>query len=142
MRSFIPYQPYGAKLPLTPWLWAYWPVMKVARAGQQSGNESTASAKVVPFFARSFRTFGISFRSAADMSSVITTRMFGLPSLSAELGRACAVLAPSAATRATAAPARASLARLPSSSMILILLNLTCCVTLCQLDGEHPPISA
>ncbi len=27
-------------MPATPWLWAYWPVMKVARAGQQSGNES------------------------------------------------------------------------------------------------------
>ena len=36
---------------MTPWLWAYWPVMKVARAGQQSGNESTASAKVVPLLA-------------------------------------------------------------------------------------------
>ena len=35
-------------MPPTPWLWAYWPVMKVARAGQQSGNESTASANVVP----------------------------------------------------------------------------------------------
>ena len=44
----MPYQPNGQKLPPTPWLWAYWPVMKVAREGQQSGNESTASAKVVP----------------------------------------------------------------------------------------------
>ena len=35
-------------MPATPWLWAYWPVMNVAREGQQSGNESTASAKVVP----------------------------------------------------------------------------------------------
>ncbi len=35
-------------MPLTPWLWAYWPVMKVARAGQQSGKESIALAKVVP----------------------------------------------------------------------------------------------
>ena len=47
-RCFIPYQPYGQKLPATPWLWAYWPVMKVARAGQQRGNESIASANVVP----------------------------------------------------------------------------------------------
>jgi hypothetical protein len=86
----MPYQPYGQKLPATPWLWAYWPVMKVAREGQQSGNESTASANVVPRAASRRLTFGIFATSAWAWSSVITTRMFGRPSLSAVAGRAWA----------------------------------------------------
>ena len=77
----MPYQPNGQKLPATPWLCAYWPVMKVAREGQQSGNESTASANVVPFAASRRLTFGMCARSACAWSSVITTRMFGRPSL-------------------------------------------------------------
>ena len=86
-RCFMPYQPYGQKLPATPWLWAYCPVMKVAREGQQSGNESIASANVVPRLASRRFTFGMCATSAWAWSSVITTRMFGRPSLSALSGR-------------------------------------------------------
>src|SRR3954470_24802066 len=89
-RPFMPYHPYGKKLPSTPWLCAYWPVMKVARDGQQSGNESTAFVNLVPCAASSLRTFGIWARSAAAWSSVITTRMLGRPSFSALAGRATA----------------------------------------------------
>src|SRR3954463_12341437 len=89
-RSFSPYQPYGKKLPTTPWLCAYWPVMNVARDGQQSGNESTAFVNFVPRAASSLRTFGIFARSAAAWSSVITTRMFGRPSFAFDAGRASA----------------------------------------------------
>src|SRR3954469_19957232 len=64
--------------------------MKVAREGQQSGDESTALVELVPWFARSLRTLGIFARSAAAWSSVITTRMFGRPSLAALAGRAWA----------------------------------------------------
>src|SRR3954468_16209262 len=91
-RCFMPYQPYGKKLPATPWLCAYWPVMKVAREGQQSGNESTALVNFVPCCASSLRTFGIFATSAAAWSSVITTRMFGRPSLALLAGRAWAAL--------------------------------------------------
>src|SRR3954453_19461173 len=77
--------------------------MKVVREGQQSGNESTAFEKLVPCFASSLRTFGILARSAADWSSVITTRMLGRPSLSAEAGRA--VAAPGSARIAAAVTA-------------------------------------
>ena len=64
--------------------------MKVARDGQQRGNESTAFVKVVPWRASSFLTFGIFATSAAALSSVITTRMFGRPSFAAEAVRAAA----------------------------------------------------
>src|SRR6184192_194173 len=64
--------------------------MKVARDGQQSGNESTALEKVVPCAASRRRTFGIFARSAAAWSSVMTTRMLGRPSLAALTGRAVA----------------------------------------------------
>src|SRR3954464_11333088 len=62
--------------------------MKVARDGQHSGNESTAFEKLVPCLASSLRTFGIFARSAADWSSVITTRMLGRPSFASDAGRA------------------------------------------------------
>ena len=38
----------GGKFPRTPWLCMYWPLKIVAREGQQSGNETYASLKVVP----------------------------------------------------------------------------------------------
>ena len=112
-RPFIPYQPKGQKLPMTLWLWAYWPVMKVARAGQQSGNESTASAKVVPCRPSRRLTFGMCVTSAVAWSSVITTRMFGRPSLAAVAGRACAA---AGRTSAQTAAIRASQPDLPSHS--------------------------
>src|SRR3954463_1767423 len=65
--------------------------MKVARAGQQSGNESTASANVVPRRASRRLTLGIFLTSVAASSSVITTRMFGRPSREAVAGRDWAV---------------------------------------------------
>ena len=76
----------GRSCPSTPWLWAYWPVMKVARAGQQSGKESTASANVVPCRRAAAGRSACTATSAAAMSSVITTRMFGRPSRSAARG--------------------------------------------------------
>ena len=62
--------------------------MKVARAGQQSGNESIALAKVVPCAASRRLTLGIRATSVAAMSSVMITRMFGRESLPAPAGRA------------------------------------------------------
>src|SRR5215207_8269641 len=101
-RFFMPYQPNGQKLPLTPWLWAYWPVMNVARDGQQSGKESIALLNDVPWRASSRLTFGIFATSLSAWSSVITTRMFGRPSLPTPTGRACAA-AGSASTATTVA---------------------------------------
>jgi len=96
-------------LPATPWLWAYWPVMKVARDGQHSGKESTVSANVVPWAASSLRTFGIFATSVSAWSSVMTTRMFGRPSFPAVAGRACA-LTGSRASSAMAASVAGALA--------------------------------
>src|SRR3954469_20654329 len=67
--------------------------MKVARDGQQSGNESTAFVNFVPCAASNLRTFGICARSAAAWSSVMTTRMLGRPSCPALAGRAAAGVA-------------------------------------------------
>ena len=101
-RRFIPYQPNGWKLPSTPWLCAYWPVMNVALDGQHSGNESTALEKLVPFAARYRRTLGIFATSASAWSSVITTRMFGRPSFAAPAGRASAAAGQSSRRTRTA----------------------------------------
>src|SRR4051812_22252378 len=76
--------------------------MKVAREGQQSGNESTAFVNFVPCWASRRRTFGIWARSAAAWSSVITTRMFGRPSLALLAGRAEATAGKAAMTASTA----------------------------------------
>src|SRR4051812_310476 len=81
--------------------------MNVARDGQQRGNESTALEKLVPCSASRRGTFGIFARSAADWSSVMTTRMFGRPSLPAFAGRASAARGGgSIATAATTAVAQ------------------------------------
>ena len=92
-------------MPLTSWLCAYWPVMKVARAGQHSGKESTASAKVVPCPASRRLTFGMNLTSVFAMSSVITTRMFGRPSLALAALRAEAGAATQAVARRSASSA-------------------------------------
>ena len=76
------------------------------------------------------------------MSSVITTRMFGRPSESAELGRACAG---ARAKRRNEGDRRRqhdrASARVPSSvhDPHLSAATVTACVTLCQLSREHPP---
>src|SRR3954454_10935546 len=83
--------------------------MNVAREGQQSGNESTAFVNFVPCCASRRRTFGIFERSAAAWSSVMTTRMFGRPSLAFDAGRASAL--PGSPRRTTAAVAAVTVAR-------------------------------
>src|SRR5437588_11231837 len=75
--------------------------MNVAREGQHSGKESTASAKVVPRAASSRRTLGIFATSVSAWSSVMTTRMFGRPSRPAVTGRAWS--APGSPSRASVA---------------------------------------
>src|SRR5215211_2444691 len=63
--------PDGAALPMTVWLWAYWPVRKVDRDGQQSGNDAKLFWKVVPSAARSARTFVITRTDSTVWSSVM-----------------------------------------------------------------------
>src|SRR3712207_8429017 len=45
--SSFSYPPAGGAFPITPWLWAYWPVRNVARDGQQSGNDAKLFVNVV-----------------------------------------------------------------------------------------------
>src|SRR5437763_3539196 len=92
--------------------------MNVARAGQQSGKESTASANVVPRAASRRRTLGILATSVRAWSSVITTRMLGRPSRSAVTGRAPAA-AGSASVAISASAARAVFGALRGTSTIL-----------------------
>src|SRR3954467_2219046 len=91
--------------------------MKVARDGQQSGNESTALVNFVPWAASSLRTFGICARSAAAWSSVMTTRMFGGPSFWAPAGRAVAGPAALASSESAASAARISRAGLIAATV-------------------------
>ena len=107
-------------MPPTPWLWAYWPVMKVARAGQQSGKESIASAKVVPCLASSRLTWGMNWTSVVAMSSVITTRMFGRPSLCWRTGRPIAGAAKTAASAIATSPTPSSRLQADGASMSML----------------------
>jgi hypothetical protein len=38
----------------TPWLWVYWPRMKLTRDGQHTGVVAKAFEKLVPWFTRRF----------------------------------------------------------------------------------------
>jgi hypothetical protein len=60
------------------WLWPYWPVMNVARDGQQSGNDAKLFTKVVPWRPSSVLTFAITRSDSTVWSSAISTTMFGL----------------------------------------------------------------
>src|SRR6266487_6388092 len=109
--------------------------MKVARAGQQRGKESTAFEKLVPLAASSLRTCGMYLTSASAWSSVITTRMLGW--LPVPAGRAPAGVA---ARRAKTAPARAAndamAARAPTSGECNALCH-TMSTALCWVGGHH-----
>ncbi len=61
----------------TPVLWAYWPLMMVAREGQQSALETNAFEKLIPLSFRTERVFGMYFRSSFRMSSVRMKTMLG-----------------------------------------------------------------
>ena len=135
-------------MPATPWLCAYWPVMKVARAGQQSGNESTALAKLVPLLGQQPLHVRHRATSAAAMSSVITTRMFGRRRRrrppGAPRGRAATAVArrsPGARRRhGLSRPARPSRrARRHRVPSVRIAPTVTRCVTLCQLWRRATP---
>ena len=78
-------------LPSTPWLWAYWPVRIVVRAGQHSGNGEKLFWNAVPDGPPiSRRTRGMASRSDSAMSSVITSTMLGRGSLSGASSTRCA----------------------------------------------------
>src|SRR5687768_16434923 len=59
------------------WLWPYWPVMYVAREGQQSGNDAKLFVNDVPCRASNDSTLAITRIDSTVWSSVITTTMFG-----------------------------------------------------------------
>ena len=75
----------------TPWLWAYWPVRKVAREGQQSANDAKLLSKDVPWAMSSRLTFFMTRIDSTVWSSVMITTMFGRCG-----GRECAAGAPTA----------------------------------------------
>src|SRR5918994_4334152 len=90
------------------WLWPYWPVMNVARDGQQSGNDAKLFANVVPWRARRVFTFAITRIDSTVWSSVITTTMFGFAGPGA-------LLPLCAASRAESVSAAVAAARTPQA---------------------------
>ena len=68
----------GRRVPHDVWLWPYWPVRKVDRDGQQSGNETKLFVNVVPRAASRVFTFVMTRIDSTVWSSVIRTTMFGL----------------------------------------------------------------
>src|SRR5919112_3119696 len=61
-----------------PVLWAYWPLMMVARVGQQSALETKAFEKVLPLSPSTERVFGMYLRSSLRMSSASMKTILGL----------------------------------------------------------------
>jgi hypothetical protein len=62
------------------WLWAYWPVRKLAREGQQRGKLVTAFWNRVPCRPIARAVNGIARIVPIAWSSVMTTTTFGLGS--------------------------------------------------------------
>src|SRR5215218_10280130 len=62
----------------TPVLWEYWPLMMVARVGQQSALETKAFEKYMPLSPNTERVFGMYLRSSLRMSSARMKTILGL----------------------------------------------------------------
>src|SRR3954468_18854373 len=77
----------------TPVLWGYWPVRPVARDGQQLGSvtnalsKTTASCTSLVWICGSSPIESISRSVGTSRSSVVMTRIFGLPAPHTDAGR-------------------------------------------------------
>src|ERR671910_1434589 len=147
--AFQPPVGVSTRLVHTPVLWAYWPLMMVARLGQHSAFETKAFSKLMPFSLSTERVLGMYLRSSFRMSSVRMKTMFGLVlSASTSLGMLLGAPKESSTTKATEA----------SSKMIFLIPSIplewgggkngdqtstpTSCNTLSMVlepDKVHPP---
>src|SRR5918995_2662613 len=75
--AFQPPVGVSTRLVHTPVLWAYWPLMMVARLGQHSAFETKALPKLVPISPKTARVLGMYLRSSFRMSSVRMKTMLG-----------------------------------------------------------------
>src|SRR5918993_1056280 len=75
--AFQPPVGVSTRLVHTPVLWAYWPLIMVARLGQHSAFETKALPKLVPLSTKTERVLGMYFRSSFRISSVRIKTMLG-----------------------------------------------------------------
>src|ERR671910_355998 len=75
--AFQPPVGVSTRLVHTPVLWAYWPLMMVARLGQHSAFETKAFSKLMPFSLSTERVLGMYLRSSFRISSVRMKTMLG-----------------------------------------------------------------
>src|SRR5687768_1538655 len=110
-------------LPMIVWLWPYWPVMYVAREGQQSGNDAKLFVNVVPRRASNASTLLITRSDSTVWSSAITTTMFGFAAGACEDEAEAEPPPIATASTAESSTAAVAAARTPRALVRLLAIN-------------------